>query len=187
MKAVKFFFDNIEKYIIYIFLSVLVAMMFTQVVARYVFGMAWGWMEQITRLIFVYITFAGMSYACKGSEHLRVSFAAEFSPGKYTKAVLFMLGDAMLVAVSAFLCYLIFRMMLQCMEDHQVFSGAKFIPVWVMYLAGVLGMGGMAIRTIQFGIIPALKSWGKDKQPPADNAEAGAENEAKIGVGKDDE
>ncbi|SFQ19726.1 TRAP-type C4-dicarboxylate transport system, small permease component [Oscillibacter sp. PC13] len=158
MAAVKKFLNNIEKYIIYVVLTALVALMFLQVVARYVFGLAWGWMEQVTRLMFVYVTFAGMSYACKGSEHLRVSFAAEFAPGKHTKTILLMIGDAMLVAVSAYLCYLIFLMMLQCIEQKQVFSGAKFIPVWVMYLAGVLGMGGMAIRTIQYGIIPAIKS-----------------------------
>mgnify|MGYP000745948043 CR=1 FL=1 len=34
-----------------------------------------------------------------------------------------------------------------------MFSGATFIPVWVMYLAGVLGMGGMAIVYL---LAPAL-------------------------------
>ena len=157
MAAVKKLFNNLEKYIIYVIFTALVALMFFQVVARYVFGMAWGWMEQVTRLMFVYVTFAGMSWACKSSEHLRVSFLAEFLPGKHSRTILFLIGDLLLVAVSAFLCSLIFRMMLMCMELKQVFSGAKFIPVWVMYLAGVLGMGGMAIRTIQFGIIPGVR------------------------------
>lgn len=158
MAAVKNFLNNIEKYIIYIVFTVLIALMFIQVVARYVFGLAWGWMEQVTRLMFVYITFAGMSYACKSSEHLRVSFLAEFAPGKHTRTILFMIGDTLLVVVSGYLCYLIFLMMLQCIDQKQVFSGAKFIPVWIMYLAGVLGMAGMAIRTVQYGIIPAILS-----------------------------
>ena len=64
-----------------------------------------------------------------------------------------------MAVVSAYLCYRIFNMMLLCYQQKQVFSGATFIPVWVMYLAGVLGMGGMAIRTLQFGIIPALRSF----------------------------
>ena len=80
MTNVKNFLNNIEKYLIYVFLTALLVLMFIQVVARYVFGAAWGWMEQITRLIFVYVTFAGISYACKKSEHLRVSFVAEFAP-----------------------------------------------------------------------------------------------------------
>ena len=158
MDLVKKILNNLEKYIIYAVLTALVAMMFIQVVARYLFGLAWGWMEQVTRLMFVYVTFAGMSYACKGSEHLRVSFAAEFLPGRHTKTILFIIGDLMLIAVSSYLCYLIYLMMMQCIAQHQVFSGAKFIPVWVMYLAGVLGMGGMAIRTLQYGVIPAVKS-----------------------------
>ena len=40
MIAVKKFLDNIEKYIIYVVLTVLVTLMFGQVVARYVFGLA---------------------------------------------------------------------------------------------------------------------------------------------------
>ena len=159
MIAVKKFLDNIEKYIIYVVLTVLVTLMFGQVVARYVFGLAWGWMEQLTRLLFVYVTFAGMSYACRKSEHLRVSFLAEFLPGKYSRTILFLIGYIRMAVVSAYLCYRIFNMMLLCYQQKQVFSGATFIPVWVMYLAGVLGMGGMAIRTLQFGIIPALRSF----------------------------
>lgn len=167
MNSVKNFLNNIEKYVIYVVLTALIILMFGQVIARYVFGLAWGWMEQLTRLMFVYITFAGMSYACKSSEHLRVSFLAEFAPGKHTKTILFMIGDTLLIAVSAYLCYLIFHMMIQCAEQGQVFSGASFIPVWVMYLAGVLGMGGMAIRTLQYGLIPGIFTlMGKNKQTP---------------------
>lgn len=166
MAAVKKILDNLEKYIIYVVLTTLVALMFGQVVARYLFGLAWGWMEQLTRLMFVYVTFAGMSYACRKSEHLRVSFVAEFLPGKHSKDILFLIGDTLMMVVSAYLCYRIFRMMLLCYQQGQVFSGATFIPVWVMYLAGVLGMGGMAIRTLQFGIIPIVRSLAKGGQSP---------------------
>ena len=61
--------------------------------------------------------------------------------------------------MAAYLCYRIFNMMLLCIAQKQVFSAAKFLPVWVMYLAGVLGMGGTAIRTLQYGILPALRSF----------------------------
>ena len=61
MNRLKSFFDNIEKYIVYVLFTALIILMFTQVVARYLFSVAWGWMETITRLLFVYITFAGMS------------------------------------------------------------------------------------------------------------------------------
>ena len=105
MTNVKNFLNNIEKYLIYVFLTALLVLMFIQVVARYVFGAAWGWMEQITRLIFVYVTFAGISYACKKSEHLRVSFVAEFAPGKHTKTILFLIGDTLFFLVAAYLCY----------------------------------------------------------------------------------
>ena len=157
MKTFLHYLNNIEKYIIYVLFTVLIALMFTQVVARYVFHMAWGWMEIVTRLLFIYVTFAGISWACKGDEHLRVTFLAEFLPGKHSKNILFLIGNIAVIFIAAYMWWLILAMMIQCFKAGQTFSGASFIPIWVMYLAGVLGMGGMCIRTMQYGIIPILK------------------------------
>ena len=80
MSALKKFISNIEDYIVWIVFTPLIGLMFLQVVARYCFGIAWGWMEQITRIMYVYVGFAGMSLVSKHKEHLRVSFVAEFEP-----------------------------------------------------------------------------------------------------------
>ena len=34
-------------------------------------------------------------------------------------------------------------------NQGQVLSALPFVPKWIMYLAGVLGMAGMSIRIIQ--------------------------------------
>ena len=49
MTNVKNFLNNIEKYLIYVFLTALLVLMFIQVVARYVFGAALGWMGRTCR------------------------------------------------------------------------------------------------------------------------------------------
>ena len=157
MNRLKSFFDNIEKYVVYVLFTALIILMFTQVVARYLFSVAWGWMETITRLLFVYITFAGMSWACKSGEHLRVSALAEFAPGKNTKTILFLIGDFLLTLVCIYMGYLIAGMTLTVYQSGQVYTSAAWLPKWVLYFPGAIGLWGMSIRTIQYGIIPGVK------------------------------
>lgn len=157
MYELKKILDNLEKYIIYVLFTALIILMFTPVVARYVFSVAWGWMETVTRLLFVYITFAGMSYACKSGEHLRVSALAEFAPGRHTKTLLFLLGDLMLTAVCIYMGYLIAVMTITVYQSGQVYTSAAWLPKWLLYLPGAIGLWGMSARTIQFGIIPGIK------------------------------
>ena len=154
---VKKFLNNIEKYMIWACFIPLIALMFFQVVARYCFGLAWGWLEQISRLLYIYIGFAGMSLVSIRGEHLRVSFVAELIPNQKLKTLLYLIGDLTMAVVCGFLFYLLTKMTLLCANQHQVFSGAPFIPVWVMYFAGAAGMLGVSIRTVLHSLLPAVK------------------------------
>lgn len=154
---IKRFLNNIEKYVICGCFIPLIVLMFFQVVARYCFGLAWGWLEQISRLLYIYIGFAGMSLVSVRGEHLRVSFIAELLPGRKLKTALYLVGDLTMAVVCGFLFYLLTKMTMLCAEQHQVFSGAPFIPVWVMYFAGAVGMLGVSIRTVFCSLVPAVK------------------------------
>ena len=48
-----------------------------------------------------------------------------------------------------YLSYEIFQLMSMVKAQGQVLSALPFVPKWIMYLAGVLGMAGMSIRIIQ--------------------------------------
>lgn len=171
----KKFLNNIEKYIIWVCFVPLIGLMFFQVVARYCFGLAWGWVEQVSRLLYIYVGFAGMSLVSVRREHLRVSFVAEMLPGKHTKTILYLIGDVTMTATCAFLFYLLTKMTILCSQQGQVFAGAPFIPVWVMYFAGMVGMFGIVIRTVMFSLVPAFKELfgrGQAVQQTADSGEA---------------
>ena len=151
------FINNIEKYLIWIFFIPLLAVMVAQVVARYCFGVAWGWAEPVSRQLFIYLTFAGISYCGMTGAHLRVNFLAEFLPGKNTKKIIFLIGDVVAAVILIILSYLLFGMMKTAMILKQTQIGAAFIPVWLQYFIGAIGLLGTAIRIIQFGIIPGLR------------------------------
>lgn len=157
MKKLLYFLDNIEKYALCAMFTALVVLVFIQVVARYIFATAWGWMEILTRLLFVYITYIGASWAAKSASHLRVSAGAELLPGKYTKNIFFLFGDCVLVGICAYFGYQLFLMTYAFYLQGVTYTGAKWLPVWVMYFAGVLGFFGITIRTIQGGVLFEIK------------------------------
>lgn len=47
------------------------------------------------------------------------------------------------------MAYKIFGVMMVVVNRGQLFATVPWIPVWVMYLAGVLGMIGLSLRVIQ--------------------------------------
>jgi len=157
MKKFIYFLDNIEKYAIYLMFTLLVSLMFIQVVARYVFAQGWGWMETLTRVLFVYITYIGASWAAKGAQHLRVSAAAVLIPGKYTKNVILLIGDLFLICIAGYFCWSIATMCYSFFLKGTTYPGAEWLRSWVLYFAGVLGFFGITIRTIQGGVIPTVK------------------------------
>ena len=59
-----------------------------------------------------------------------------------------------------FSVYMIRYMMIiidNILVNKQVFSAMTWLPMWVMYVPGVIGMAGWAVRTIQASLIPGIK------------------------------
>ena len=61
----------------------------------------------------------------------------------------YLVGDVIAVGYGIYMSYEIFRLMNLIRNQGQVLSALPFVPKWIMYLAGVLGMAGMSIRIIQ--------------------------------------
>ena len=61
----------------------------------------------------------------------------------------YLAGDVIAVGYGIYMSYEIFRLMNLIRNQGQVLSALPFVPKWIMYLAGVLGMAGMSIRIIQ--------------------------------------
>lgn len=165
MKKLKSFFDHLEIWIVCGVFMLLLALMFGQVIARYVFSVAFGWAEQMARLMFVFITFAGMSYAAKANAHLKVSFLAEFIPNKKIANFIYLIGDLICCVVVFYLSYLVWNLTMKVAAEGQVFSAAQFCPVWVMYLGGCLGLLGLGIRTLQYGVCLDIKRMKESNKP----------------------
>ena len=153
--------NNLEKYIIIALFLMMTGIMVFQITTRYGFGFTVAWLEQFARLVFVWISFMGISFAASKSQHIRVSAMAVLVKGKGGKIFL-LIGDLVCVLMSLYLAYKIAGLTYTVYTKNQFFSAMPFMPIWVMYISGVLGMLGLGIRTIQYGVIPDIKSLKQD-------------------------
>lgn len=149
--------NNIEKYLIVALFSILLGMMIFGILSRYGFGISVAWTEQMTRLIFVWLSFAGISYAAVLRQHLKVEALAVFAKEKAGKIIL-LVGDTIATVFVLYLAYRVSTLTINVYHKGQAFSAMPWMPVWVMYLGGLLGLLGMGIRTLQFSVIPSIRS-----------------------------
>ncbi len=142
------FYDKIEIAAIIVLFTAMVAISGFTVISRYCFSFTFSWAEQATRVMFVWLTFAGVSWAGLHNLHMRVAVLSNLLGVRGGRVLLF-LGEWITVLFSLYMAYKIFGVMLVVHSRKQVFSAMPWAPVWVMYLGGVLGMIGLAARILQ--------------------------------------
>jgi TRAP-type C4-dicarboxylate transport system permease small subunit len=150
-------FDWLEKWVIIIVMSGMVLILAIQVFTRYCLNFSFSWTEQLVRIGFVWITYAGSSMACKNSMHLTIDLVKYVASPSVCKIVVIW-AYSFTVFFAGYMCWHIFTLVLQQIEKWQTFSSMTWLPVWTMYMSGVVGMIGIAARTLEFGLLPALSS-----------------------------
>jgi len=147
MDTVKKVFNNIEEYIVVILLAVMTAVVFWQVVCRFVLKVSLPWSEELSRYILVWASFLGASIGVKRGAHIGVEALVMVLP-KSVKTIVRYLG----VIISVIFCVVVFNGSLGIIQkqivNHQV-SPAMQIPMWWAYAALPAGAFLMAIRFIQ--------------------------------------
>lgn len=171
MKLLKWLDEHFEAYTL-VFLSVLtVAIIFIQVVMRYVFSNSLTWTEELARYAFIWLIYIGVSYGVKKKKHLRVD---AFS-------MLFKRKGQIVISMIANLSFLVFVVVMTFFGMEVVTkvareSAALQIPLTWVYLAPVVGFILTTIRLIQNlnCEIKELKSINRNKNSYVKRSEEGA-------------
>lgn len=158
IKKIGNFFNKFESNALMIALAVMVAVIFMQVVMRYVFNNSPSWSEEFSRYLFIWFSWMGVSAGLKDEEHLKVELLSialtkrGFIKSKEIVAIivsLFWLGTTLVVA------YYGFEVVMQQMEMN-VLTPAMRVPVWIAYLSVPTCSTIVGIRLI-VRIIESLK------------------------------
>lgn len=67
------FYNQIEKWVIIILMIVMLVLLTITIVTRFLFSYTTSWTEQMTRLMLVWISFAGISWAGMLDVHMKVT------------------------------------------------------------------------------------------------------------------
>lgn len=166
LKGIIRFLDKLEEYVIVILFTLTLILLGTVVVTRYFFAYTPSWAEQTARIFFVWISFAGISMAARKGMHLKVTAITMVLPKRVSPFVM-LFGDVVTAVAAGVIFLKLFNMTLVVYERGQTFAAMPSVPVWIMYMGGVLGMLGMTIRVVQAGIIPGLREiMGQNKTMP---------------------
>lgn len=128
-------------------LVLMVALIFGQVIGRYIFQNAPSWTEEAARYIHIFQVWIGAGYAVKLREHIKVSAFIDLFHGT-TRKVLDMV--ALVIWFLMVLLVAIFgtQLVMTTLQYGQV-APATQIPFWLPYLAVPLGALSMMIRLAQ--------------------------------------
>lgn len=100
------FINDFELYLaayLFIFLTI---MLFAQVVSRYVFNNAVTWTEELANMVFVFLTYLGVSAGVKHRKHLSIDFVVQKVSFK-KKRIMLIVSDIIFIL---FCIYMLFPM-----------------------------------------------------------------------------
>ncbi|MDR1045380.1 MAG: TRAP transporter small permease [Candidatus Adiutrix sp.] len=139
--------DKLEEWFLVYSLSFSVALIFMQVLARYVFGNSISWSEELARYLFIWQAWIAVGFATKHSRHINLDFVVNLCPLKAQK-VLFWLSHCIWLAFGLYMTWkgaeltgLIFT--------RNTISAALQIKMGWVYLSVPVGSALMSLRLIQ--------------------------------------
>ena len=136
------------------FLAVMIALVFANVVLRYVFSTGFEWSEEIARLCFIYLVYLGAIGAMRENQHLIIDSVLSRIPALWQKIVYFLVQLG-IIWVMAVLTLGSWQLVMQNLGDRWV---ATQFPIYLVYAVGlVTGVSIIIIALANIYRLVALK------------------------------
>lgn len=168
MKILRLLDKYIEEIILVFLLSATSLLTFAQVIMRYIVKSPLSWSEEISRYMFIWMIYIGVSYGVKRSAHIKVDFLMNLFPRPIKKIIL-VLSDLIFMTFSLFIVASGLGVATKILKLGQK-SPALGIQMGYIYFATVIGFGLTFIRLAQnfkrhvtIGNDPAITSSGGAK------------------------
>lgn len=138
--------DKIEDICLVIMFAGMVAVIFMQVIMRYVFNNSLFWSEELGKFLFVWISWLGISIGHRRQEHIKITMLVDKLPVRWNKAFEAVVEICLIIICGITMYYGIMMMQVQVGIPY---AGIKISTAWG-YLAVVLGCGLMIVRAVIF-------------------------------------
>ena len=148
MKRFLYWLDNYLEMSIGVVLILAVSVILSiQVFMRYVMGSSLSWSEELSRYMFIWLIYLGISYGAKVMRQIKIDAGLYMFP-KSLRPKIVILGDVVFLVFSVTVVIYSSKLVERQMMLDQT-SPAMGIPMWFVYLAPTVGFGLTAIREIQ--------------------------------------
>jgi TRAP-type transport system small permease protein len=144
MNKISRYLENTLNIVMACALAIMVVLVFGNVVLRYFFNSGITWSEEMSRYLFVWLTFLGAIGAFKNNEHLGVDMVIKRLPNKMKKVVL-VISNLMMLFVLLLVLDGSWKMTLINMESTAPATG---MPLALVYGTGILVSVSMGLVVI---------------------------------------
>jgi len=126
------FLVRMEKGLIILVLFLLTVLSFGQVVARNVFKVGYMWIDELTRVIVLWMAFIGGALCSEYARHMRIDIILHLMKGKKKRAVE-IIGNVFIIVICAFLFWASINHIKYQMESS-VQLMLQGVPDWIISL-----------------------------------------------------
>jgi len=147
VKKILDWYDKLEKNVLIGSLLASTLILFLQVVMRKVFNNSLSWSEELTRYIFMWQIWCGISIAQRQGRHIQVDLIFMLVKGQGQKAVR-ILATILNIGFCCFMVY-VGCLVVQSHLSMHTLSPAMRLPLWIVYLSLPFSFLVTMIRYIQ--------------------------------------
>ncbi len=144
-KKIVYGYDKLEEYLLCASLVVTTLIIFAQIITRSVFNSSLTWSEELTRYIFIWQIWLGVSIAQKEKQHIKVELLFSFIKNEKFKDVVDIIATLIMIAFNVFLVIKGSELVGQMIVRHNL-SGAMRLPMYIVYLVLPLSAGILSLR-----------------------------------------
>lgn len=165
MKIIKWLDDNLEEFLLVVFLLAMTLIMGVQVFSRYALGMSLSWSEELTRYLFIWSGFLSVSYCSKKCLSIKIEqFVAMFP--RRGRAVFKVVNHTFELIFFLYMIPFAFAYLMSAVKSGQV-SPACGIPMYYIQAAPLVSFVLVAFRILQRWIIEFRIARGENVYDPA--------------------
>lgn len=132
-----------EGYFVTWSMLIMSALIFLQIIMRYIFNNSLSWSEELTVFISTYMIWIAASYAIKKDAHLRITLFVDMLSPKL-RSLAYLVIDVVWLLFSGCMIYLGEKMVRMSYLNNRL-SPAMEVPMWIIYASLILGSVLMCI------------------------------------------
>lgn len=145
LKKLVYGYDKLEEYLLCGSLVFTTLVIFAQIIMRSIFNNSLVWSEELTRYIFIWQIWMGVSIAQRDKQHIKVELLFSFVKNEKAKSVIDIVATTIWVAFSAFLLVNGTQLVQQMISRGNV-SSAMRLPMYLVYIVLPLSAFVLCLR-----------------------------------------